>query len=160
MADWVLKRVLKSLLKRSLGRFLVNEVDLGQIDVQLGQGQIELRDVLLNVDNINQQLVSVAVCPGPSQRPLRGCICMRRRSPADMAACAPSTARERQPPLPTPTQQRTAGSNAGCVHGVPGHPRQQLGPSAGGGGGRWPRPHGARSGSTPVAGRRTCPDGR
>lgn len=71
--DWALKRVLKFLLKRSLGRYLRNELDLQQLDVQLGSGTLELRDVLLNCDNINQQLVSrtrlapsVAHCIAPT----------------------------------------------------------------------------------------------
>lgn len=57
LLDWTLKRVLKFILKRTLGRYLKTEVDLDQIDVQLGKGTLELQNVLLNCDNINQQLV-------------------------------------------------------------------------------------------------------
>jgi autophagy-related protein 2 len=58
MLDWTLKRVLKFVLKRSLGRYLKTELDLEQLEVQLGTGTLELRNVLLNTDNVNQQLVS------------------------------------------------------------------------------------------------------
>jgi hypothetical protein len=55
--DWVLKRVLKTLLKKSIGRFLHSEPDLDQLDVQLSTGTFELRNVLLNCDSVNAQLV-------------------------------------------------------------------------------------------------------
>jgi hypothetical protein len=55
--DWVLKRVLKTLLKKSIGRFLHTEPDLDQLDVQLSTGTFELRNVLLNCDSVNAQLV-------------------------------------------------------------------------------------------------------
>jgi autophagy-related protein 2 len=61
LLDWTLKRVLKFILKRTLGRYLKTEVDLDQIDVQLGKGTLELQNVLLNCDNINQQLVRQAL---------------------------------------------------------------------------------------------------
>ncbi len=64
-ADWALKRVLKFILKRSVGRFLQNEVDLDQLDVQLGTGTLELRDVLLHCDNINQHLVRASILCTP-----------------------------------------------------------------------------------------------
>ena len=57
MADFLLKRFLKFLLKRSVGRFLQSELDLEQLDVQLGKGSLELRNVLLHCDNINKHLV-------------------------------------------------------------------------------------------------------
>ncbi|KAK9805512.1 hypothetical protein WJX72_002557 [[Myrmecia] bisecta] len=56
--DWALKRVFKFLLKRHLGRLLRSEVDLEQLDVQLGTGTLELRSVLLNCDHLNEQLGS------------------------------------------------------------------------------------------------------
>jgi hypothetical protein len=56
-ADWALRRVLKFVLKRSVGRYLQTELDLEQLDVQLGCGAVELRNVLLNCDSINQRLV-------------------------------------------------------------------------------------------------------
>lgn len=55
--DWALKRVLKFLLGRSLGKYLKTELDLEQLDVQLGTGTLELRNVVLNCANINEQLV-------------------------------------------------------------------------------------------------------
>lgn len=57
-ANWGLKRVFKFVLKRSLGPFLKTEVDLDQLDVHLGTGTLELRDVLLNCQYLNEQLVS------------------------------------------------------------------------------------------------------
>lgn len=53
----ILKRLLKFVLKRSVGRFLHSEPDLEQLDVQLGSGTFELRSVLLNCDAVNAQLV-------------------------------------------------------------------------------------------------------
>ena len=55
--DWALKRVLKFALKRNLGRFLRTELDLEQLDVQLGTGTLELRSVLLNCEQLNRALV-------------------------------------------------------------------------------------------------------
>jgi autophagy-related protein 2 len=67
-ADWALRRVLKFVLKRSVGRYLQNDLDLEQLDVQLGTGAIELRNALLNCDSINERLVrrprGRAVCGG------------------------------------------------------------------------------------------------
>lgn len=56
--DWALKRVLKFLLKKSVGRFLHSEPDLEQLDVQLSSGTFELRNVLLNCQAVSEQLVS------------------------------------------------------------------------------------------------------
>lgn len=55
--DWMLKRVLKSVLKKTVGRYLQSEPDLDQLDVQLSKGTFELRNVLLNCDAVNAQLV-------------------------------------------------------------------------------------------------------
>ena len=41
MADFLLKRFLKFVLKRSVGQFLQTELDLEQLDVQLGKGTLE-----------------------------------------------------------------------------------------------------------------------
>lgn len=60
-ADWALKRVLKFVLKRLLGKALKGEVDLGQLDVALGAGTAELRDLELNSEYITEQLG--AACP-------------------------------------------------------------------------------------------------
>ena len=43
------KRLYKFVLKRVLGNFLKTELDLEQLDVQLGAGVLELRDLELNV---------------------------------------------------------------------------------------------------------------
>ena len=43
------KRFYKFVLKRLLGSFLRTELDLDQLDVQLGAGTVELRDLELNV---------------------------------------------------------------------------------------------------------------
>lgn len=51
-----MKRVYKFLLKRLLGRLLVNEIDLEQLEVQLGAGTLELRDLLLDTDYLNEQV--------------------------------------------------------------------------------------------------------
>jgi hypothetical protein len=57
-ADWALKRLLKFVIKKSVGRFLKGcDLDLQQLDVQLGTGTLELRDVLLNCDELNKELV-------------------------------------------------------------------------------------------------------
>ncbi len=58
--DWASslpKRVIKFAFKRSLGRLLKGDVDLEQMDVQLSTGRLELRDVLLNVDHINESFL-------------------------------------------------------------------------------------------------------
>eukprot|EP00976_Prorocentrum_cordatum_P025283 513497-Prorocentrum_minimum.AAC.3 len=54
---WALNRIYKFVLKRLLGRILKNELDPEQLDVQLGNGTIELRNLLLNCDYLSEQLV-------------------------------------------------------------------------------------------------------
>lgn len=53
---WAIKRVCKFLLKKKLGKFILGEVDLNQLDVQLSAGTIQLSDLALNVDYINQKV--------------------------------------------------------------------------------------------------------
>lgn len=53
----MLKRVLKSVLKKTIGRYLHSEPDLDQLDVQLSKGTFELRNVLFDCDAVNAQLV-------------------------------------------------------------------------------------------------------
>ncbi|KAF6144029.1 hypothetical protein GIB67_017637 [Kingdonia uniflora] len=53
---WAIKHVLKFLLKKKLGQFILGDLDLDQLDVQLGSGTIQLTDLALNVDYINQKL--------------------------------------------------------------------------------------------------------
>jgi hypothetical protein len=56
--DWILKRLLKFLLKRSLGKYLRTELDLEQLDVKLDSGFVELKNVLLDCEALNADLVS------------------------------------------------------------------------------------------------------
>ena len=44
------KRIFKFLLKRTLGRFLSKEIDLEQLEVQLGAGFVQLNDLEINVE--------------------------------------------------------------------------------------------------------------
>ncbi|CAL5213177.1 unnamed protein product [Lathyrus oleraceus] len=53
---WALKRVCKFFLKKKLGQFILGEIDLDQLDVQLSQGTIQLTDLALNLDFINAKL--------------------------------------------------------------------------------------------------------
>ncbi len=55
MLDYVARRVLKIAIKKGVGRWLGNE-DL-DLDVALGSGRVELRDVLLNCEALNKDLV-------------------------------------------------------------------------------------------------------
>lgn len=55
--SWALKRLLKFVLKRNLKQWIQTELDLEQLDVQLGQGLLELKEVVLNTDYINERLV-------------------------------------------------------------------------------------------------------
>ncbi|GBG84037.1 hypothetical protein CBR_g37914 [Chara braunii] len=55
-SGWALKRVYKFVLKRLLGRLLKNELDLKQLEVQLGAGTLELRDLTLDTDYLNDQI--------------------------------------------------------------------------------------------------------
>ncbi|KHN31066.1 Autophagy-related protein 2 [Glycine soja] len=52
---WALKRVCKFFLKKKLGQFILGEIDLDQLDVQLSQGTIQLSDLALNVDFVNSK---------------------------------------------------------------------------------------------------------
>ncbi|KAK7362652.1 hypothetical protein VNO77_04771 [Canavalia gladiata] len=52
---WALKRVCKFFLKKKLGQFILGDIDLDQLDVQLSQGTIQLTDLALNVDFINSK---------------------------------------------------------------------------------------------------------
>ncbi|XP_057488102.1 autophagy-related protein 2-like isoform X2 [Actinidia eriantha] len=52
---WVIKRACKFLLKKKLGQFILGDIDLNQLDVQLTAGTIQLSDLALNVDYLNQK---------------------------------------------------------------------------------------------------------
>ncbi|XP_010909747.1 autophagy-related protein 2 isoform X2 [Elaeis guineensis] len=56
-----IKRVCKFLLKKKLGEFILGDIDLDQLDVQLRTGTIHLSDLALNVDFLNQKLAGAAV---------------------------------------------------------------------------------------------------
>lgn len=55
---WAIKRFCKFLLKKKLGQFILGEIDLNQLDVQLRAGTIQLSDLALNVDYLNQKVGS------------------------------------------------------------------------------------------------------
>ncbi|CAN4107707.1 unnamed protein product [Withania somnifera] len=57
---WAIKRVCKFLLKKKLGKFILGDIDLNQLDVQLTAGTIQLYDLALNVDYLNQKFGSAA----------------------------------------------------------------------------------------------------
>ena len=58
--DWVLKRLAKFLLKRTLGRLLHPDVDLDLLEVALGSGSLAMHRVLLDCDRVNELLVCVS----------------------------------------------------------------------------------------------------
>ena len=53
---WAVKRVFKFLLKKKVGQFILGDIDLDQLDVQLTEGSIQLSDLALNVDYLNQKV--------------------------------------------------------------------------------------------------------
>lgn len=53
---WAMKRLFKFVLKKKLGQFILGEIDLDQLDVQLRAGTIQLFDLALNVDFLNQKV--------------------------------------------------------------------------------------------------------
>lgn len=55
--DWALRRLLKVLLKRNLKQVLATELDVEQLRVSLGQGSLELTDVLISPDWLAEQAV-------------------------------------------------------------------------------------------------------
>ncbi|KAE8668110.1 B3 domain-containing protein [Hibiscus syriacus] len=55
VSRWAVKRVFKFLLKKKLGKFILGDIDLDQLDVQLAEGTIQLSDLALNVDYLNQK---------------------------------------------------------------------------------------------------------
>lgn len=58
---WAIKRLCKFLLKKKLGKFILGDIDLNQLDVQLSAGTIQLSDLAINVDYINQKFNEAAV---------------------------------------------------------------------------------------------------
>ncbi|KAM6540733.1 hypothetical protein CsatB_005180 [Cannabis sativa] len=57
---WAVRRVCKFVLKKKLGQFLLGDIDIDQLDVQLTRGTIQLNDLALNVDYLNEKLGAVA----------------------------------------------------------------------------------------------------
>ncbi|XP_042376736.1 autophagy-related protein 2-like isoform X2 [Zingiber officinale] len=57
----VIKRVCKFLLKKKLGEVILGDIDLDQLDVQLGTGTIQLSDLALNVDFLNQKIAGAPI---------------------------------------------------------------------------------------------------
>jgi|LauGreStaDraftv2_3_1035109.scaffolds.fasta_scaffold819180_1 hypothetical protein len=55
--DWLLKRFLQFILKKCLGRYLRTDLDLEQLDVKLASGCLELKNVLINCEALNSDLV-------------------------------------------------------------------------------------------------------
>ncbi|GAB2294813.1 hypothetical protein Dimus_029008 [Dionaea muscipula] len=53
---FAVRRVCKFLLKKKLGEFILGDIDLDQLDVQLSSGTIQLKDLALNVDRLNDKL--------------------------------------------------------------------------------------------------------
>ncbi|KAK1297389.1 hypothetical protein QJS10_CPB15g00827 [Acorus calamus] len=53
---YAIKRFCKFLLKKKLGNLILGDIDLDQVEVQIGKGIIQLSDLALNVDYINQKL--------------------------------------------------------------------------------------------------------
>jgi len=58
LSRFILKRVCKFLLKKKLGQFILGEIDLDQLDVQIAAGTLELADLALNVDFVNQKVLN------------------------------------------------------------------------------------------------------
>ncbi|KAK8700132.1 hypothetical protein V6N13_018536 [Hibiscus sabdariffa] len=56
VSRWAVKRVFKFLLKKKLGQFILGDIDLDQLDVQLTEGSIQLSDLALNVDYLNRKI--------------------------------------------------------------------------------------------------------
>ncbi|KAF8405048.1 hypothetical protein HHK36_009945 [Tetracentron sinense] len=61
-----IKHICKFLLKKKLGQFILGDIDLDQLDVQLGAGTIQLNDLALNVDYLNQKVRAICFSSGQS----------------------------------------------------------------------------------------------
>ncbi|KAI7862276.1 hypothetical protein BDF14DRAFT_1974660 [Spinellus fusiger] len=51
------KRLYKFLLRKAIGQFLANELDLENFDIELVNGSVELRDLDLNLQTLNECLI-------------------------------------------------------------------------------------------------------
>lgn len=61
---WAVKRVCKFLLKKKLGQFILGDIDLDQLDVQLSNGTIQLTDLALNADFLNKKVCTAKLILG------------------------------------------------------------------------------------------------
>ncbi|KAB1207098.1 Autophagy-related protein 2 [Morella rubra] len=57
---WAVKRFCQFVLKKKLGQFILGDIDLDQLDVQLREGTIQLSDLALNVDCLNDKFGAAA----------------------------------------------------------------------------------------------------
>ncbi|ORX90696.1 hypothetical protein K493DRAFT_339837 [Basidiobolus meristosporus CBS 931.73] len=55
------KRLVKFLLKRAIGQFLLEELDLDNLDVQLGTGYVQLKELQLNTEVLNDLISELPV---------------------------------------------------------------------------------------------------
>ncbi|KAK6916462.1 Autophagy-related protein 2/VPS13, C-terminal [Dillenia turbinata] len=55
VSKWFIRRACKFLLKKKLGKFILGDIDLDQLNVQLINGTIQLSNLALNVDYVNQK---------------------------------------------------------------------------------------------------------
>lgn len=58
---WAVKRVVKFLLKKKLGKLILGDIDLDQLDIQLRDGTIQLCDLAINVDYLNDKVKPLLV---------------------------------------------------------------------------------------------------
>lgn len=57
ISDWVFRRMIKLLLKKNLAQVFATEVDVDQLEVQIENGIVEMRDCLLDPSFLNSKLV-------------------------------------------------------------------------------------------------------
>lgn len=57
ISDWVFRRVIKLFLKKNLAHLFATEVDVEQLEVQIENGVVEMRDCLLDPSFLNSKLV-------------------------------------------------------------------------------------------------------
>ena len=100
--EWPVKRFYKFMLKRLIGHLLEDELNLQQLDVQIGSGTVELRDLKLSSVALNNMLgslpfdIELGTLPGgllraalgaifePALTPLR--LCPRPHAPLTLQA--------------------------------------------------------------------------
>ncbi|RYG60001.1 hypothetical protein EON64_19680 [archaeon] len=58
LSDWGLRRVYKFVLKSAIGRYLEDDLDIEQVQVDSAQGRIVLHDLRLNAPLLTQLLLS------------------------------------------------------------------------------------------------------